>query len=83
MASFYQYENATPYRFDGGVHPQTGDLVIVKTTLMSSIYLDDGLPMFVVGYIVEAPDNCRDNDVVILVNGETRDIHYSWLRKVS
>jgi len=82
MASFYQYENATPYRLDGGVHPQTGDLVIVKTTVMSSIYLDN-LPMFVVGYIVEAPDNCRDNDVVILVNGQTRKTHYSWLRKVS
>jgi hypothetical protein len=82
MASFYHYEKATPYRFDRGIVPQTGDLVIVKTTMMSSIYLDD-LPMFVVGYVVEAPDNCRDNDVVILLDGETRDIHYSWLRKLS
>ena len=83
MASYYQYENATPYRFDHGIVPQTGDLVIVKTTVMSSIYLDDGLPMFVVGYIVEAPDNCRHNDAVVLVDGQTREIHYSWLRKVS
>ncbi len=79
MASFTHYENATPYRFDGGVHPQTGDLVIVKTTL----FFGSDMPMFVVGYVVEAPDNCRDNDVVILLNGETRDIHYSWLRKLS
>ena len=78
MASFYEYEKATPYRFDGGVHPQTGDLVIVKTTLMG-----DDLPMFAVGYIVEAPDNCRYNDAVVLLNGQTREIHYSWLRKVS
>ena len=82
MASFYHYEKATPYRFDRGIVPQTGDLVIVKTTMMSSIYLDD-LPMFVVGYVVEAPDNCRDNDAVVLVDGQTREIHYSWLRKVS
>jgi len=82
MASFYEYENATPYRFDSGVHPQTGDLVIVKTTMLGGIYLDN-LPMFAVGYIVEAPDNCRDNDVVILVNGQTRKTHYSWLRKLS
>jgi hypothetical protein len=33
MASFAHYENATPYRFDYGIVPQTGDLVIVKTTL--------------------------------------------------
>jgi len=79
MASFYQYENATPYRLDGGVHPQTGDLVIVKTTLM----FGSDMPMFVVGYIVEAPDNCRHNDAVVLVDGQTREIHYSWLRKVS
>ena len=79
MASYYQYENATPYRFDHGVVPQTGDLVIVKTTL----FFGSDMPMFVVGYVVEAPDNCRDNDVVVLLDGETRDIHYSWLRKVS
>ena len=79
MASFYHYENATPYRFDRGIVPQTGDLVIVKTTL----FLGSDMPMFVVGYVVEAPDNCRDNDAVVLLNGETRDIHYSWLRKVS
>ena len=79
MASFYHYENATPYRFDRGIVPQTGDLVIVKTTL----FFGSDMPMFVVGYVVEAPDNCRDNDVVILLNGQTRDIHYSWLRKVS
>ena len=47
MASFAQYENATRYRFDGGVHPQTGDLVIVKTTLIGP---RDG-PMFAVGYV--------------------------------
>ena len=76
MASYYQYENATPYRVSHGVKPQTGDLVIVKTTLLSD------LPMFVVGYVAEAPDNCRDNDVVVLLNGKTRGIHYSWLRKV-
>ena len=79
MASYYQYENATPYRFFDGPHPQTGDLVIVKTTL----FLGSDLPFFAVGYIVEAPDNCLDNNVVVLLNGETRDIHYSWLRKVS
>ena len=79
MASYYQYENATPYRFDHGIVPQTGDLVIVKTTL----FFGSDLPFFAVGYIVEAPDNCRDNDAVVLLNGETRDIHYSWLRKVS
>ena len=79
MASFYHYENATPYRFDRGIVPQTGDLVIVKTTL----FLGSDMPMFVVGYVVEAPDNCRDNDVVVLINGRTRKIHYSWLRKVS
>ena len=79
MASFAHYENATPYRFDRGIVPQTGDLVIVKTTL----FLGSDLPMFVLGYVAEAPDNCRDNDVVVLLNGETRDIHYSWLRKVS
>ncbi len=79
MASYYQYENATPYRFDDGVHPQTGDLVIVKTTL----FFGSDLPMFVVGYVVEAPDNCRDNDAVVLVDSQTREIHYSWLRKVS
>ena len=79
MASYYQYENATPYRFDSGIVPQTGDLVIVKTTL----FFGSDLPFFAVGYIVEAPDNCRDNDVVVLLDGETRDIHYSWLRKVS
>ena len=79
MASYYQYENATPYRFDHGIVPQTGDLVIVKTTL----FLGSDLPFFAVGYIVEAPDNCLDNNVVVLLNGETRDIHYSWLRKVS
>jgi hypothetical protein len=79
MASFYHYEKATPYRFDRGIVPQTGDLVIVKTTL----FFGSDMPMFVVGYVVEAPDNCRDNDVVILLDGETRDIHYSWLRKLS
>lgn len=79
MASFYHYEKATPYRFDRGIVPQTGDLVIVKTTLIGP---RDG-PMFVVGFVAEAPDNCRDNDVVILLNGQTRKIHYSWLRKVS
>ena len=79
MASYYQYENATPYRFDHGIVPQTGDLVIVKTTL----FLGSDMPFFAVGYIVEAPDNCLDNNVVVLLNGETRDIHYSWLRKVS
>ena len=79
MASYYEYENATPYRFDSGIVPQTGDLVIVKTTL----FFGSDLPMFVVGYVVEAPDNCRDNDVVVLLDGETRDIHYSWLRKLS
>ena len=79
MASFTHYENATPYRFDHGIVPQTGDLVIVKTTL----FFGSDLPMFVVGYVVEAPDNCRDNDAVVLVDGQTRDIHYSWLRKVS
>ena len=79
MASFTHYENATPYRFDRGIVPQTGDLVIVKTTL----FFGSDMPMFVVGYVVEAPDNCRDNDVVILLDGETHDIHYSWLRKVS
>ena len=79
MASYYQYENATPYSLVGGVHPQTGDLVIVKTTL----FFGSDLPMFVVGYVVEAPDNCRDNDAVVLVDGQTREIHYSWLRKVS
>ena len=79
MASYYQYENATPYRFDDGVHPQTGDLVIVKTTL----FLGSDLPFYAVGYIVEAPDNCRYNDAVVLLNGQTREIHYTWLRKVS
>ena len=79
MASYYQYENATPYRFDHGVVPQTGDLVIVKTTL----FFGSDLPFFAVGYIVEAPDNCRHNDAVVLVDGQTRKIHYSWLRKVS
>ena len=79
MASFTHYENATPYRFDHGIVPQTGDLVIVKTTL----FFGSDLPMFVVGYVVEAPDNCRDNDAVVLVDGQTREIHYSWLRKVS
>ncbi len=79
MASYYEYENATPYRFDHGIVPQTGDLVIVKTTLM----FGSDMPMFVVGYIVEAPDNCRHNDAVVLVDGQTREIHYSWLRKVS
>ena len=79
MASYYQYENATPYRFDHGLVPRTGDLVIVKTTLM----FGSDLPMFVVGYVVEAPDNCRHNDAVVLVDGQTREIHYSWLRKVS
>ena len=79
MASFAQYENATSYRFDRGIVPQTGDLVIVKTTLIGP---RDG-PMFAVGYVAEAPDNCRDNDAVVLVDGRTREIHYSWLRKVS
>ena len=79
MASYYQYENATPYRVSLGIKPQSGDLVIVKTTL----FLGSDLPFFAVGYIVEAPDNCLDNNVVVLLNGETRDIHYSWLRKVS
>ena len=79
MASYYQYENATPYRFDHGIVPQTGDLVIVKTTL----FLGSDMPFYAVGYIVEAPDNCRDNDAVVLVDGRTREIHYSWLRKVS
>ena len=79
MASYYEYENATPYRFDHGIVPQTGDLVIVKTTLM----FGSDMPMFVVGYIVEAPDNCRHNDAGVLVDGQTREIHYSWLRKVS
>ena len=79
MASYYEYENATPYRLSLGVQPQTGDLVIVKTTLM----FGSDLPFYAVGYIVEAPDNCRDNNAVVLLNGETRDIHYSWLRKVS
>ena len=79
MASFYEYENATPYRVSLGIKPQSGDLVIVKTTL----FLGSDLPFFAVGYIVEAPDNCLDNNVVVLLNGETRDIHYSWLRKVS
>lgn len=76
MVSYAQYENATRYRFDHGIVPQTGDLVIVKTTLLSD------LPMLALGYVAEAPDNCRDNDVVILLNGRTRNIHYSWLRKV-
>ena len=79
MASYYEYENATPYRFDHGIVPQTGDLVIVKTTLM----FGSDLPMFAVGYVVKAPDNCRYNDAVVLVNGQHREIHYSWLRKVS
>ena len=79
MASYYQYENATPYRFDHGIVPQTGDLVIVKTTL----FLGSDMPFYAVGYIVEAPDNCRYNDAVVLLNGQTREIHYSWLRKVS
>ena len=79
MASFYEYENATPYRVSLGIKPQSGDLVIVKTTL----FFGSDLPMFAVGYVVEAPDNCRDNDAVVLVDGQTREIHYSWLRKVS
>jgi hypothetical protein len=78
MASFTHYENATRYRFDRGIVPQAGDLVIIKTTLIGP---RDG-PMFAVGYVAEAPDNCRDNDVVVLLNGKTRGIHYSWLRKV-
>ena len=79
MASYYQYENATPYRFDHGIVPQTGDLVIVKTTL----FLGSDMPFYAVGYIVEAPDNCRYNDAVVLLNGHQRKIHYTWLRKVS
>ena len=79
MASYYEYENATPYRLSLGVQPQTGDLVIVKTTLM----FGSDLPFYAVGYIVEAPDNCRYNDAVVLLNGQTREIHYTWLRKVS
>ena len=79
MASYYQYENAAPYRFDHGIVPQTGDLVIVKTTL----FLGSDLPFYAVGYIVEAPDNCRYNDAVVLLRGHKREIHYTWLRKVS
>ncbi len=70
MASFAQYESETRYRFDGGVHPQTGDLVIVKTTLIGP---SDG-PLFVVGFVAEAPDTCRDKDEVVLINGRTRTL---------
>lgn len=81
MTSFYKqylaHSNATPYEKSTGVTPQAGDLVIVKTTLMDPEY-----PMFVVGCILDAEHPFGDAGVTVTFRGETREMHYTWLRKV-